>query len=136
LAAAAAAVLGASGGTWGRLLALTAGLALLLRARLFRYTAQVVCLLVAGTGTLAALVTGLALAIDRAAPYSRTTALCAALVACAVLLAAAGATVPRKGLSPFWGRFLDLAESALLLSLVPLCLAVLDLYTRARALTG
>ncbi|GAA3018233.1 type VII secretion integral membrane protein EccD [Streptomyces drozdowiczii] len=138
LAAAAAAVAGVSGDTWGRLLALAAGLALLLRARLFRYTAQVVCLLVAGTGTLAALVTGLALAAhgDDPAPQPRTTALCAALVACAVLLAAAGATVPRKGLSPFWGRFLDLAESALLLSLVPLCLAVLGLYTRARALTG
>ncbi|MYS37611.1 type VII secretion integral membrane protein EccD [Streptomyces sp. KhCrAH-43] len=138
LAAVAAAVAGVSGDTWGRLLALAAGLALLLRARLFRYTAQVVCLLVAGTGTLAALVTGLALAVhgDDPAPQPRTTALCAALVACAVLLAAAGATVPRKGLSPFWGRFLDLAESALLLSLVPLCLAVLDLYTRARALTG
>ncbi|SEC35835.1 type VII secretion integral membrane protein EccD [Streptomyces sp. 2131.1] len=135
LAAAAAAVLGASGDTWGRLLALAAGLALLLRARLFRYTAQVVCLLVAGIGSLAALVTGLALAAGPA-PHPRTTALCAALVACAVLLTAAGATVPRKGLSPFWGRFLDLAESALLLSLVPLCLAVLDLYTRARALTG
>jgi len=137
-AAASAAVLGVSGDTWGRLLALAAGLALLLRARLFRYTAQVVCLLVAGIGALAALVTGLALAAhgDDPAPYPRTTALCAVLAAGAVLLAAAGVTVPRKGLSPFWGRFLDLAESALLLSLVPLCLAVLDLYARARELAG
>ncbi|MEU2249409.1 type VII secretion integral membrane protein EccD [Streptomyces sp. NPDC019224] len=138
LAAAAAAVLGASGDTWGRLLALTAGLALLLRARLFRYTAQVVCLLAAGIGALAALTTGLALAVHGAgpAPYPRTTGLCAVLAAGAVLLTAAGASVPRKGLSPFWGRFLDLAESALLLSLLPLCLAVLDLFARARALTG
>ncbi|NEC66515.1 type VII secretion integral membrane protein EccD [Streptomyces sp. SID9727] len=138
LAASAAAVLGASDNTWARLLALAAGLALLLRARLFRYTAQVACLLVAGIGALAAPVTGLALTArgDDPALYPRTAGLCAALVAGAVLLAAAGATVPRKGLSPFWGRFLDLAESALLLSLLPLCLAVLDLYTRARALTG
>ncbi|MEW2126953.1 type VII secretion integral membrane protein EccD [Streptomyces sp. NPDC127037] len=138
LAAAAAAVLGASGDPWARLLALAAGLALLLRARLFRYTAQVVCLLAAGIGALAALVTGLALTGDGSGPvpHPRTLGLCAALAAGAVLLTAAGATVPRKGLSPFWGRFLDLAESALLLSLVPLCLAVLGLYTRARALTG
>ncbi|MFB8212200.1 type VII secretion integral membrane protein EccD [Streptomyces sp. NPDC056010] len=138
LAASAAAVLGASDNTWARLLALAAGLALLLRARLFRYTAQVACLLVAGIGALAAPVTGLALTAqgDDPALYPRTTGLCAALVVGALLLAAAGATVPRKGLSPFWGRFLDLAESALLLSLVPLCLAVLDLYARARALTG
>lgn len=138
LAAVSAAVLGASDTTWARLLALAAGLALLLRARLFRYTAQVACLLVAGIGALAAPVIGLALGVQGGdpAPYPRTTGLCAALVAGALLLAAAGVTVPRKGLSPFWGRFLDLAESALLLSLVPLCLAVLDLYARARALTG
>ncbi|WP_405939135.1 type VII secretion integral membrane protein EccD [Streptomyces sp. NBC_00726] len=138
LAATASAVLGASDNTWARLLALAAGLALLLRARLFRYTAQAGCLLVAGIGALAAPVTGLALTArtDDPALYPRTTGLCAALVAGALLLAAAGATVPRKGLSPFWGRFLDLAESALLLSLVPLCLAVLDLYARARELTG
>ncbi|MEV5605195.1 type VII secretion integral membrane protein EccD [Streptomyces sp. NPDC052299] len=138
LAAISAAVLGASDTTWARLLALAAGLALLLRARLFRYTAQVACLLVAGIGALAAPVIGLALGVQGGAPapYPRTTGLCAALVAGALLLAAAGVTVPRKGLSPFWGRFLDLAESALLLSLVPLCLAVLDLYARARALTG
>ncbi|MGQ4488069.1 type VII secretion integral membrane protein EccD [Streptomyces sp. SAS_281] len=138
LAASAAVVLGASANTWARLLALAAALALLLRARLFRYTAQVACLLAAGIGALAAPVTGLALTArgDDPALYPRTTGLCAALVVGAVLLAAAGATVPRKGLSPFWGRFLDLAESALLLSLVPLCLGVLDLYTRARALTG
>ncbi|THA59769.1 type VII secretion integral membrane protein EccD [Streptomyces sp. A0958] len=138
LVTAAAAVLGCSGTTWGRLLALAAGLALLLRARLFRYTAQVLCLLIAGTGALAAPVTGLALTRHGAgpAPDIRTIGLFAALAAGAVLLTAAGATVPRKGLSPFWGRCLDLAESALLLSLVPLCLAVLDLFARARALTG
>ncbi|THA30506.1 type VII secretion integral membrane protein EccD [Streptomyces sp. A1277] len=138
LVTAAAAVLGCSGDTWGRLLALAAGLALLLRARLFRYTAQVLCLLTAGIGALAALVAGLALTSHGAGPAAHLPAagMCAGLVAGAVLLTAAGVTVPRKGLTPFWGRCLDLAESALLLSLVPLCLAVLDLFARARALTG
>ncbi|MFD7867025.1 type VII secretion integral membrane protein EccD [Streptomyces sp. NPDC059783] len=148
LAVASAAVLGFSGSTWGRLLALATGLALLLRARLFRYTSQVVCVLAAGTGAVAALVLGLALnppedLVTGLTRYGergdldlRTLGICAAVAAGAVLLTAVGLIVPRTGLSPFWGRVLDLAESVLLLSLVPLCLAVLDVYARARDLTG
>ncbi|MEU8629827.1 type VII secretion integral membrane protein EccD [Streptomyces sp. NPDC048669] len=145
---AAAAVLGFSDSAWGRLLALAAGLALLLRARLFRYTSQVVCLLAAGIGAVALLVIGLALNPpadlleeltrygDRGSLDLRTMWLSAAVAAGAALLTTVALAVPRKGLSPFWGRLLDLAESALLLSLVPLCLAVLDVFARARALTG
>ncbi|MFF1922222.1 type VII secretion integral membrane protein EccD [Streptomyces sp. NPDC058221] len=143
-----AAVLGFSDSAWGRLLALAAGLSLLLRARLFRYTSQIVCLLVAGIGAVALLITGLALnppaeLLDELTRYGdrgplglRTMWLSAAVAAGAALLTAVALIVPRKGLSPFWGRLLDLAESALLLSLVPLCLAVLDVFARARALTG
>ncbi|MEV1048447.1 type VII secretion integral membrane protein EccD [Streptomyces sp. NPDC049916] len=145
---ASAAVLGFSDNVWGRLLALASGLAMLLRARLFRYTAQVVCVLVAGIGSLALLVLGLSLNPpagllhelarygDRGGLDLRTIWLCAALAAGAALLTAVGLVIPRKGLSPFWGRLLDLAESAVLLSLVPLCLAVLDVFVRARALTS
>ncbi|WP_406091891.1 type VII secretion integral membrane protein EccD [Streptomyces sp. NBC_01013] len=148
LVVASAAVLGFSGDAWGQLLALTAGLAMLLRARLFRYTSQVVCVLVAGLGALALLILGLALnppadvvAVlagdgDRGSTDVRTVWLSAAVAAGASLLAAAGLTVPGKGLAPLWGRILDLAEGLLLLSLVPLCLAVLDVFARARALTG
>ncbi|WLQ51373.1 type VII secretion integral membrane protein EccD [Streptomyces poriferorum] len=148
LVVASAAVLGFSGDTWAQLLALATGAAVLLRARLFRYTSQVVCVLAAGLGALALLITGLALnppagPVAELARYGdrgdldlRTVWICAAVAAGVTLLTAAGLIVPRKGLSPFWGRILDLAESALLLSLVPLCLAVLDVFTRARALTG
>lgn len=148
LVVASAAVLGFSGDLWAQLLALATGLAMLLRARLFRYTSQVVCVLAAGLGALALLVLGLALHPpagpvaelvrygDRGMLDLRTVWLSAAVAAGAALLTAAGLIVPRKGLSPFWGRALDLTESALLLSLVPLCLAVLDVFARARALTG
>ncbi|WP_327168908.1 type VII secretion integral membrane protein EccD [Streptomyces subrutilus] len=134
-----AAVLGFSDSTWGRLLALATGLALLLRARLFRYTSQVVCALAAGLAATALLVLGLALrppsplAADLAV---RTLWLSAAVVAGAALLAGIALVIPRKGLSPFWGRLLDLTEAAVLLSLVPLALAVLDVYSRVRSLTG
>ncbi|WP_069170380.1 type VII secretion integral membrane protein EccD [Streptomyces griseus] len=143
-----AAVLGFSDDIWGQVLALAAGLAMLLRARLFRYSSQVTCVLVAGLGAIALLVLGLSLNPpadllydlvrygDRGSLDIRTIWLSAAVAAGAALLTAIGLIIPRKGLSPFWGRLLDLTESALLLSLVPLCLAVLDVYARARAMTG
>ncbi|NEB36375.1 type VII secretion integral membrane protein EccD [Streptomyces sp. SID14515] len=143
-----AAVLGFSDNIWGQFLALAAGLAMLLRARLFRYTSQVACVLVAGIGAIGLLVLGLSLNPptdllyelvrygDRGALDIRTIWLSAAVAAGAALLTAIGLVIPRKGLSPFWGRLLDLTESVVLLSLVPLCLAVLDVFVRARALTG
>ncbi|MER8090274.1 type VII secretion integral membrane protein EccD [Streptomyces sp. NPDC058316] len=143
-----AAVLGFSDNVWGQFLALAAGLAMLLRARLFRYTSQVACVLVAGLGAVALLVLGLSLNPptdllfdlvrygDRGSLDIRTIWLSAAVAAGAALLTAIGLIIPRKGLSPFWGRLLDLAESTVLLSLVPLCLAVLDVFARARSLTG
>ncbi|MFI8826368.1 type VII secretion integral membrane protein EccD [Streptomyces sp. NPDC053431] len=142
------AVLGFAGNTWGQLLALAAGLAMLLRARLFRYTSQVACVLVAGLAAIALLVLGLSLNPpvdlvkdllmygDRGGLDIRTIWLSAAVAAGAALVTAIGLIIPRKGLSPFWGRLLDLTEGFVLLSLVPLCLAVLDVFMRARSLTG
>ncbi len=57
----AAMVLGFSDSVWGQVLALTTGLAMLLRARLFRYTSQVASVLVAGIAAIGLLVLGLAL---------------------------------------------------------------------------
>ncbi|MFC9299036.1 type VII secretion integral membrane protein EccD [Streptomyces sp. NPDC057011] len=148
VAVGAAAVLGFSDNTWGRLLALTTGLAMLLRARLFRYTSQVVCTLAAGLTAIALLILGLALhppadlleALVKKHDHSgldlRTIWLTAAVAAGAALLTGIALVIPRKGLSPFWGRLLDLTEAAVLLSLVPLTLAVLDVYSRVRALTS
>lgn len=102
----------------------------------------------AGIGAVALLILGLSLnpptdLVRELARYGdsgsldiRTVWLSAAVAAGAALLTAIGLIIPRKGLSPFWGRLLDLTESALLLSLVPLCLAVLDVFARARALTS
>ncbi|MER6789484.1 type VII secretion integral membrane protein EccD [Streptomyces sp. NPDC000658] len=144
----AAAVLGFSDNVWGQLLALTSGLAMLVRARLFRYTSQVVCVLGAGIAAVALLLLGLALnppaeAVtefvlhgDRGALDLRTAWLTTAIAVGAALITAVGLIVPKKGLSPFWGRFLDLAEATVLLTLVPLCLATVGALTAARSLTG
>ncbi|PZT72386.1 MULTISPECIES: type VII secretion integral membrane protein EccD [unclassified Streptomyces] len=145
---AAGAVLGFSADGWARGLALVAGLATLLRARLFRHTAQVATVLGAGIIALSLLVIGLALhppadavaAIltgeDPGALDLRTLWLALAVTAGAALLTGIALVVPRKGLSPFWGRLSDLAEILLLLALIPLCLAVLDLYAAARSMTS
>ncbi|GAA3012818.1 type VII secretion integral membrane protein EccD [Streptomyces drozdowiczii] len=145
---ASAAVLGFSTDTWGRTLALVAGVAMLLRARLFRYTSQVAVTLSAGIAALGLLVLGLSLnppadAVvklltenDRGPLDIRTLWLAAAVTAGAALLTGIALIIPKKGLSPFWGRMSDLAEVLLLLALVPLCLAVLDLYSAARSMTS
>ncbi|MFJ4965623.1 type VII secretion integral membrane protein EccD [Streptomyces sp. NPDC088729] len=147
VAVGAAAVLGFSDGVWGRLLALATGVAMLMRAHLFRYTAQVGCTLAAGLGALVLLGLGLslnqpldlvrdALRGDTAALDIRTVWLTAAVAGVAALITAIGLIVPRKGVTPFWGRFLEIAEAAVLLTLLPLCLAVFDVYRAIRALTS
>ncbi|MEV4439759.1 type VII secretion integral membrane protein EccD [Streptomyces sp. NPDC049577] len=142
-----AAVLAFAGDGWCRLLALAIGPAMLLRARLFRRTPQVAAVLAAGLAALALLALGTALrppagavrallAHDHGPLDVRTIWLTAAVAAAGAVLTGVALIVPRKGLSPFWGRFSDLAEGALLLALVPLCLAVLDVYATVRGLTS
>lgn len=142
-----AAVLGFSDNMWGQLLALATGIAMLMRAHLFRYTAQVGCALVAGLGSLVLLVLGLslnpprelmtaALTGDGMALDIRTVWLTTAVAGVAAVITAIGLIVPRKGVTPFWGRFLEIAEACVLLTLIPLCLAVFDVYHSIRALTS
>jgi type VII secretion integral membrane protein EccD len=139
LATLAVAVLGFSDSGWGRLLALATGVALLTRARLFRYAVQVAVMLTAGLGSLGLLVVGFARDTSAAgggSPDLRTVWVAAALTAAAAVFTAIALTVPRAGLTPFWGRVLDLTEGAVLLSLIPLCLAVVGAYSEARGLTS
>ncbi|MGW2188028.1 type VII secretion integral membrane protein EccD [Streptomyces sp. NPDC001719] len=127
----------ADGGPWARLLALAAGLTMLLRARLFRYTSQVTAVLAAGLAALALLVLGMSLNPPAGGSTDiRTVWLAAAVTLGGGLLTAVALIVPRKGLSPFWGRVSDISESVLLLALVPLALAVLGMYGTARGLSA
>ncbi|WP_374119286.1 type VII secretion integral membrane protein EccD [Streptomyces odontomachi] len=143
----AAAVLGFSDNLWGQLLALATGLAMLMRARLFRYTAQVVAALAAGLTALVLLGVGLslnppltmiqhALTGDSRDLDIRTLWLAAVIGATAALTTAVGLIVPNKGITPFWGRFLEIAEGFVLITLVPLTLAVFDVFAAARAMTS
>jgi len=147
IAVGSSAVLGFSSNVWAQLLALATGVALLMRAHLFRYTAQVAPVLAGGLASLMLLGLGLALnppdairraalAGDRADLDLRTIWLVAAIAAVAAIVTAIGLIVSRGGLTPFWGRFLEIAETFVLLTLVPLCLAVFDVYHSIRALTS
>lgn len=147
VAVGAAAVLGFSDNLWARLLALATGAAMLMRAGLFRYSAQVGCALAAGFGALVLLGLGLslnppeglmraALRGDSGALDLRTVWLTAAVAGVAAVITAIALIVPKKGVTPFWGRFLEIAEGFVLLTLVPLCLAVFDVYHAIRALTS
>lgn len=73
---------------------------------------------------------------DSAGLDIRTIWLTAAVAGVAALITAIGLIVPRKGVTPFWGRFLEIAEAFVLLTLLPLCLAVFDVYHSIRALTS
>ncbi|WP_223777124.1 type VII secretion integral membrane protein EccD [Streptomyces sp. 135] len=147
LAIGSAAVLGFSDDVWAQLLALATGVAMLMRAHLFRYTAQVGSALAAGLASLVLLGVGLcldppqdlvrdALAGDSAALDLRTVWLVAAIAVAVALVTALGLITSRTGVTPFWGRFLEIAEAFVLLTLVPLALAVFDVYARARSLTS
>lgn len=140
-------VLGFSSDIWAQLLALATGVAMLMRAHLFRYTAQVGATLAAGLAALVFLGLGLALNPPHAYmqdagmgdPNSldiRSVWLAAAVAAATALVTAIGLITPRRGITPFWGRFLEIAESFVLLTLIPLSLAVFDVYAQARAMTS
>ncbi|MFF8732809.1 type VII secretion integral membrane protein EccD [Streptomyces sp. NPDC015171] len=147
LAVGASAVLGFSDDIWAQLLALATGIAMLMRAGLFRYTAQVASVLAAGLGSLVLLGLGLALnpprrimvaalAGDRTDLDIRTIWLIAVIALATALVTALGLILPRGGLTPFWGRFLEICEAFVLLTLIPLTLAVFDVYATARSMTS
>jgi type VII secretion integral membrane protein EccD len=147
LAVGGSAVLGFSDDVWAQLLALATGVAMLMRAGLFRYTAQVAPVLAAGLAALVLLGLGLALnppqdvmraalTGDRTDLDIRTIWLIAAIAAATAVVTALGLILPRGGLTPFWGRFLEICEGFVLLTLIPLTLAVFDVYATARAMTS
>ncbi|RKF25836.1 type VII secretion integral membrane protein EccD [Micromonospora globbae] len=130
LAAAAAVVLGATGGVAGAaLVGVTAGV-LLLRSRLFvavRHRVPPVAAGLTGLGVLGVVLAG-------AAGTAGRLVLAAAAVASALLAVTAGTAYARRPVSPYVGRVADLADTALVVAVVPVACAVLDLYERARGL--
>ncbi|MFD0691571.1 type VII secretion integral membrane protein EccD [Actinomadura fibrosa] len=109
------------------------GFSLLLRARVFRGVHQRAWMLVSGF-------LGLVLtAVGMAVHGGQVLALAAALVPLLVLaLIVVWVTLwlPGHRPTPFWGRAGDIIDIFVMISLIPLALAVLDIYSRVRGLAG
>lgn len=127
-----AVILAADPGWAGPTLATVGGVALLLRARLFAALTARLALLLGGTAAVA--VVGLALFADT----DLSTGLLAAGACTAVaagFVAYAGRRKDRRP-SPWLGRMADILEALIVLAVIPLVLAVLDLYAWTRGLAG
>ncbi|MER7459653.1 type VII secretion integral membrane protein EccD [Micromonospora sp. NPDC126480] len=132
LAVVAAVLLGLAGGVAGRVLVAVTATVLLLRARLFvavRHRVPAVVAGLAGYAVLGAVLVGRSGA-------GGLLALTLGGLALALVTVVAGATYARRPVSPYVGRVADLADTALVVSVVPVACAVLDLYDRARGLLG
>jgi type VII secretion integral membrane protein EccD len=119
----AAIVLGLNHAGLAPVLAAALACVLLLRSRVFRGRAQRLWLLIPGFGGLAALAVTLAGSSMRAA-----APVLLALVVAAAVMARTAVQRPSHRPSPFWSRAADVADTVLIISLVPLALAVAGVF--------
>ena len=129
IAAACLVVLGTTPGISARTLAAVGSLLLLLHGRdLFGVRARL-AVFAPGVAGLVAVVVDLTL--DRPA-VERPAVVLGLLIVAGVLLSVARA-LPGRRLLPHWGRIADLAHSGTAIAIIPLVLAVIGLYAKARA---
>ncbi|GLY83550.1 type VII secretion integral membrane protein EccD [Actinoallomurus iriomotensis] len=129
IAAACLVVLGTTPGISARTLAAVGSLLLLLHGRdLFGVRARL-AVFVPGVAGLAAVVVDLTL--DRPAAVRPVVVL--GLLIVAALLLSVARLLPGRRLLPHWGRLADLAHSGTAIAIIPLVLAVVGLYAKARA---
>ncbi|HET6877273.1 MAG TPA: type VII secretion integral membrane protein EccD [Jatrophihabitans sp.] len=126
--AGAAAVIGISG-TSERVLAIVLGLICLLRARLFTGRAQRALLLIAGAAALLAVWVAAGVA---ASGLGRVVAFAIPAIVVGIVLLALAVVLPDRRYAPPWARTADLVESLLVLSVIPLALAVMGVYGAIR----
>ncbi len=119
----AAIVLGLSRGGLAPVLAGVLACVLLLRSRVFRGRAQRLWLLIPGYGGL----TWLAVTLAGHSMHAAAPVLLA-LLAAAAILAGTARRRPGHRPSPFWSRAADVADTILIISLVPLALAVAGVF--------
>jgi type VII secretion integral membrane protein EccD len=133
VAAVALVFLAFSGGISGPVMAAVVCLSLLLRARIFRGKSQRSWMLVVGLGGLGLLDIALSL---RGTP-AQTLALVLPLVLAAAAIALTMAMwLPSHRPTPFWGRAGDIVDMLAIVALIPLTLAVLQVYPKVRGLGG
>ncbi|GGI69264.1 hypothetical protein GCM10011581_02820 [Saccharopolyspora subtropica] len=126
-------VLVTSGGLWELTLTAVGGLLLLMRARNLDSMYQRWALLLPGGLAVFAVVWRAAVLVP---PFERLVLVFVAILLIAVLLAVASLTLPGRQLRPYWGRALDIFDTACILAVIPILLAVLNVYALVRGLGG
>lgn len=134
LSIAGAAVLNSARGPSEYALAVVLGVICLLRARLFTGRAQRGLLLVSGGLALLAVIAGVV--IEQAHGNARILGYAAPAVVLAVILSGLAVTLPQRRYTPGWSRTADIVESMLVLSVIPLALAVMGVYGAIRVATS
>jgi type VII secretion integral membrane protein EccD len=124
--AAISAVIAASDGTvWGSVFGLAVALVLLLRARTYANGIQAVALLATGMTAAAGLLLGWLIA---ATPFERLLWVFGILVLLGAAGLILGTVFPNQKFSPPLRRTVDILEAILIAAVIPLALAVMDLY--------
>ncbi len=108
-------------------------LLLLIRARWFLGLAQRLPLLIAGSAGLGAVAVA---GFLNTAAIGRLTLVLGALIVLAMISVGYGLTGAGRRISPVWGRVLDIVETMLIVSVVPLAVWVCDLYHWVRNIKG
>lgn len=123
----------ASAQMWPMIMIAVLGVVLLLRSRHIGGALQRWAHLVPAGWALGADLFLLAAGVD---PFSRMLYVTSAVLLAGILLVVASATLPGRKLRPYWGRAVDIFEMLTAISLLPLLLAVLDVYMFVRGLAG
>lgn len=121
------------GTLWGIILGVVVTLVMLLRARTYANGTQAIALLSAGLLAAAGLVIGWMISTD---DFGRNVFVFGALLQLAVAALILGVVVPRQRFSPVMRRTVDIFEAVLIASVLPLALAVMNLYTTLRQIRG
>ena len=126
-----AVVLAASGSASAIALAVIVTLVMLLRARTFANGSQAIALLTAGMVSAAGLIVGWMMRASDVALNLWIVATLAVLATAALIL---GVVFPKQRFSPVLRRSVDVTEAVLIASVLPVALAVMDLYSTIRHL--
>jgi type VII secretion integral membrane protein EccD len=130
--AAIAAVRAASSGTiWGPIFAVVVTLVMLLRSRTYANGSQAVALLASGIVATIGVMAGWLATSDAT---GRLLFVCGSLALVGAASLVLGVVFPKQKFSPVLRRFVDIFEAVCIAAVVPLALAVMDLYNTLRHL--
>ncbi|MBB5896312.1 type VII secretion integral membrane protein EccD [Kutzneria kofuensis] len=122
-----------AGGQWPLILAGVCALLLFLRSRHLNGVVPRSAVLAPAACTVLAVALRLAFGGD---PVYRVLAVLTPLVAVGAMLLVLSTVLPGKRLRPYWGRAVDILEYATAIAVLPVLLAVLDVYAWVRGLSG